>query len=107
LNSLIATVFKIAAYRIESELVRMVAPHYARCEDEGRKLIAAALRSPADLEVTDRELKVTLAPQSSPHRSRAIAALCDSLNNLGTVVPGTTLRLVLDCATQEPSDVSS
>ncbi len=106
-RQLIATVFKIAAYRIESELVRMVAPHYARCEDEGRKLIAAALRSPADLEVTDRELKVTLAPQSSPHRSRAIAALCDSLNNLGTVVPGTTLRLVLDCATQEPSDVSS
>ena len=42
----LATVFKIAAYHIETELVRMVAEHYARTEDEGRKLIAAALRSP-------------------------------------------------------------
>ncbi len=103
----LATVFKIAAYRIETELVRMVAPHYARTENEGRKLIAAALRSPADIEVTDTELRVTLAPQSSPHRSRAIEALCSDLNKLETTVPGTSLRLVLDCATEPPPDVSS
>jgi len=106
-RQLIATVFKVAAYRIESELVRMVAPHYSRCEDEGRKLIAAALRSPADIEVTDRELRVTIAPQSSPHRSEAIASLCASLNKLDAIVPGTRLRLVLDCATEPPVDVSS
>jgi hypothetical protein len=103
----LATVFKVAAYRIETELVRLVAEHYARTENEGRKLIAAALRSPADIEVRDRELRVTLAPQSSPHRSRAIAALCASLNKLDTVVPGTRLRLVLDCALDPPGDVSS
>jgi hypothetical protein len=102
----LATVFKIAAYRIETELVRLVADHYARTEDEGRKLIAAALRSPADIEVKNRELRVTLAPQSSPHRSRAIAALCASLNKLDTVVPGTRLRLVLACAVEPPDDVS-
>jgi hypothetical protein len=84
-----------------------VAQHYARTEDEGRKLIAAALRSPADIEVRDRELRVTIAPQSSPHRSRAIAALCTVLNKLDTVVPGTQLRLVLDCALEPPDDVSS
>jgi len=103
----LATVFKIAAYNIETELVRMVAPHYARSEDEGRKLIAAALRSAADLEVTDHELRVTLAPQSSPHRSRAIATLCADLNKLGAVVPGTDLRLVLDCAWNPTPNVSS
>jgi len=106
-RQLLATVFKIAAYRIETELVRMVAPYYARTEDEGRKLIAAALRSAADIEVTDTELRVTLAPQSSPHRSRAIAALCSDLNKLETTAPGTSLRLVLDCATEPPPDVSS
>jgi hypothetical protein len=106
-RQLIATVFKVAAYRIESELVRMVAPHYSRCEDEGRKLIAAALRSPADIEVTDRELRVTIAPQSSPHRSEAIAGLCASLNKLGAIVPGTRLRLVLECASECPADASS
>jgi hypothetical protein len=105
-RQLLATVFKVAAYRIETELVRMVAPYYARTEEEGRKLIAAALHSTADLEVTKDELRVTLAPQSSPHRSRGIAALCADLNKLGTVVPGTNLRLILDCAINLPSDVS-
>lgn len=100
----VATVFKIAAYNIETELTRMVAPFYPRTEHEGRKLIAAALRSSADLEVTDDELRVTLAPQSSPHRSRAIAALCGSLNKMAAVVPGTGLRLILDCAVGTPPD---
>ena len=103
----VATLFKVAAYNVETELVRMLAPHYPRTDDEGRKLIAAALRAPADLEVTDDELRVTLAPQSSPHRSRAIANLCADLNKLGAIVPGTRLRLVLDCAVPEPADVSS
>ena len=103
----VATVFKVAAYNIETELVRMVAPYYARTELEGRKLIAAAIRSSADLEVRGNELRVTLAPQSSPHRSRAIAALCASLNNTAAVVPGTGLRLVLDCALETPENASS
>jgi len=100
-------VFKMTAYNIETELVRMVAPYYARSEGEGRKLIAAALRSAADMQVTDGELRVTLLPQSSPHRSRAIAHLCADLNNLGARVPGTNSRLVLDCAVQPSPDASS
>jgi len=103
----IATVFKVAAYNIESELVRMVAPYFARTEQEGRKLIAAALRSSANLEATDQELRVTLLRQSSPHRSRAIAALCASLNKLDAVAPGTGLRLVLDCAVDPAPDITS
>ena len=103
----LATVFKIAAYNIETELARMVAPHYARSNDEGRTLIAAALRSAADLQVVGGELRVTLVPQSSPHRSRAIARLCADLNKLAARVPGTDLRLVLDCATAPPSSASS
>ena len=103
----VATLFKVVAYNIETELVRMLAPHYARTEDEGRKLIAAALRSPADIQVAGDELRVTLAPQSSPHRSRAIAALCTSLNKERAAVPGTGLRLVLDCTVQQPNHVAT
>jgi prepilin-type processing-associated H-X9-DG protein len=84
---------KMVAYQAESELVRAVAPHYRRVEDEGRTLIQAALLSAADLEVTATELRVTLLPQSSPHRTRAIAALCEELNSLNTVFPGSRLRL--------------
>ena len=84
---------KMVAYQAESDLVRTVAPYYRRVEDEGRTLIQAALLSAADLEVTETELRVTLAPQSSPHRTRAIAALCEELNSLDTFFPGSRLRL--------------
>jgi hypothetical protein len=38
-------------------------------------------------------LRVILAPQSSPHRTHAIAALCDELNQTKTNFPGSPLRL--------------
>jgi hypothetical protein len=84
---------KMLAYQIESDLVRVVAPHYARVVDEGRTLIAAAFQSAGDLEVTDSELRITLAPQSSPHRTRAIAELCRELDATETRFPGTELRI--------------
>jgi len=84
---------KMVAYQAESELVRTVAPHYRRVEDEGRTLIHAALSSAADLQVTERELRITWLPQSSPHRTRAIAALCSQLNALDMQYPGSSLRL--------------
>ena len=70
----LTNLIKMVAYQAESDLLRLVAPHYRRADDEGRTLIQAALASAADLEVTETELRVTLAPQSSPHRTRAIAA---------------------------------
>jgi hypothetical protein len=83
----------MVAYQAESELTRAVAPHYSRVEEEGRTLIQTALASAADIAVTPTELVVTLAPLSSPHRSRAIAAICERLNATATVFPGTRLRL--------------
>ena len=70
-----------------------MAPHYHRVADEGRTLIQSALSSAADLEVTENELVVTLAPLSSAHRTRARAALCEELNKLQTIFPGSSLRL--------------
>jgi hypothetical protein len=51
------------------------------------------LASAADLEVTQTELRVTLAAQSSPHRTRAVAALCKELNQTKFIFPGSRLRL--------------
>ena len=89
----LTNLIKMVACQAESDLFRLVAPHYHRADDEGRTLIQSALASAADLEVTQTELRVTLAPQSSPHRTRAIAALCDELNQTNTVFPGSQLRL--------------
>ncbi len=84
---------KMLAYQVETDIVRVVAPYFARSLDEGRSLIRAALASTADIEPTPGELRITLAPQSSPHRTRAIAHLCDILNATETRFPGTDLRL--------------
>ena len=75
------------------EVLRLAARHYRRAGDEGRTLLQAALASAADLQVSHAELRVTLAAQSSPHRTRAIAALCEELNQTKTVFPGSQLHL--------------
>jgi transposase len=89
----LTNLIKMVAYQAESDLLRLVAPHYRRADDEGRTLIQSALASAADLKVTKRELRVLLTPQSSPHRTRAIAALCEELNKPKAVFPGSNLRL--------------
>ena len=89
----LTNILKMVAYQAESDLLRGVTPHYSRADDEGRTLIQSALASDADLQVTEKELRVTLAPLSSPHRTRAIAALFEELNQTVTVFPGSRLRL--------------
>lgn len=85
---------KMVAYPAESELVRAVAPHYRRVDDEGRVLIQAALLSAADLDVARR-------PSCGSHscrRDRRIAggqsaALGEELNSMNTVFPASRLRM--------------
>jgi hypothetical protein len=89
----LTNVLKLVAYQIESDLVNLIRPHYARAEDEGRTLIQTVLQSTATLELADQELRVTLSPLSSPHRSQAVAALCENLNQAQTCFPGTNLRM--------------
>jgi len=84
---------KMVAYQVESDLVHAIAPHYWRSDDEGRTLVQTALASAADIDVTDDDLCITLAPLSSAHRSRAVQALCDELNASPARFPGTPLRL--------------
>ena len=87
------SVVRMVAYQVESELLDRVAPHYPRSADEGRTLLHAVFRSAADIDVAEDELRVTLAPLSSPHRSRAVAALCDALNTTPARFPGTPLTM--------------
>jgi len=92
-RKLLTNLLKMVAYQAETDLLRRVSPHYRRAEQEGRTLIQAALQSAADLAVSDTELRIVLAPLSSPHRTRAIAALCEELNRTPGYFPGTRLRL--------------
>ncbi len=84
---------KMVAYQAESDLLAMLRPHYARAEHEGRTLLHEIFAAAGDIRVCDKELHITLAPLSSPHRTRVAQALCDILDQTATIFPGSQLRL--------------
>jgi hypothetical protein len=86
-------IVKMLAYQAESDLFNLLAPHYMRTEQEGRTLLHELFAAAGDIKVTERELQLTLAPLSSPHRTRAVHALCELLNQTATVFPGSNLRV--------------
>ena len=83
----------MATYNAESALARLLAPHYPRARREARSLLHEAFATPADLRIIDGRLHVTLNALSAPHRTRAIAGLCDELTATETLYPGTDLPL--------------
>ena len=85
---------RMATYNAESGLARLIAPHYARAEDEARSLLREIYASAGDLEVVGNELHVRITPLSAPRRTRALAGLCANLTETETIYPGTDLRLV-------------
>ncbi len=92
-------------YQVETQLFEILRPHDARTEDEGRTLLQAAFQSMGSIEIRGSELFVELAPQSSPHRTQAMAALCDELNTWGTKFPGANLRLRPSIRSHEPLNI--
>jgi DNA-binding CsgD family transcriptional regulator len=89
----LTNILKMVAFQIESDLVEMIRPHYKRTEDEGRTLVQTILQDAADIAPGDGELRITLAPLSSRHRSRVVESLCQALNKTNTMFPGTQLQM--------------
>jgi hypothetical protein len=84
---------KMLAYHAESDLLNLLQSHYPRTEQEGRTLLHEIFAASGDLRVTEEALQITLAPLSSPHRTRAVQALCELLDQTATEFPGTRLPL--------------
>jgi len=86
-------VFRMSAHRAESGLRELLRSVYPRWHEESREMVRTFLNSPGDLEVSDRELRVTIQAQASPHRTRVLAHLCSELNTLDARFPGSDLVL--------------
>jgi hypothetical protein len=104
-KKLIVDAIKIMAYQCETALLDRLRQHYVRADDEGRTLLQAAFQASASMEVSEAELKITIAAQSSPHRSEALARLCRELDAEGVYYPGSSLRVRLAIAGQQPLTV--
>src|SRR5207249_7511689 len=101
-KKLLVDAIKIIAYQCETALLDRLRPHYVRVDDEGRTLLHAAFQSSASMEVTETELRITLAAQSSPHRSEALEKLCRELDAEEVCYPGSRLRVHLAVEGQKP-----
>jgi transposase len=89
----LSDIIKMVAYQAESDLLALLRPHYARADQEGRTLLHELFATAGDIRVSERELKITLAPLSSPHRTHAAQALCEMLDQTATIFPGSHLRM--------------
>jgi hypothetical protein len=79
-------------------LVRWVAPHYAKTEAEGRTLIREMLASSADIVPNPdaKRLRVRVHALANPRSNEALAKLCETLNALEFQYPGTNLTLAYE-----------
>jgi len=92
LSALLAT----TAWTLESRLVDLVAPHYARAPHEARTLVAAILRTPGSISLQPGKLVLRLEPQSCPARTRAANALGRQISAMALAFPGSARRLVVE-----------
>jgi len=92
-RKLLTHAIRMSAYNTESALARLLAPHYAHSEHEGRALLREAFTLSGDLQVIEGTLHIRLDPASAPRRSKALAALCAELNDIATIYPGTNVTL--------------
>lgn len=89
----ITDVIKMASYRAETALFRLLSPAYSRAEDEGRSLLREAFHTAGDLELRDGCVTITLHPLSAPRRTRALSKLCADLTDTKLCYPGTSLPM--------------
>ena len=104
-KKLIVDTIKMSAYQVETGLLGLLEGSYSRSSEEGRTLLHAAFQTPGKVKIGRGELRITLQPQSSAHRTNAITILCDQLNQLGSCFPGTNLRLQFVVQSQKPADL--
>jgi len=89
---------KMAAYRTESELSRLVSPLLGNAENGARSFLRRVFQLPADLipVADDQVLRVRFHTMSDWRSNRALAGLCELVNEYAATFPGTDLRLVFE-----------
>lgn len=82
---------KMVAYRAETALTRLLMPHYARTQEEGRAVVCEILQTRADVlpDPKTNTLFIRLHPLANARSNQAMQALCNELNKTKTLYPGT------------------
>jgi transposase len=97
-RKVITDTVKMVAYRAETQLANLVGPLLPYRSDEARSFLKKVFQLPADLlpDPKGGRLVVRIYGMANPRSNRALAALCEVLNQFEVTYPGTALRLVLE-----------
>src|SRR5437867_5028204 len=87
---------KMPAYRAETAVVHLLAPHYVRTPDEGRAARRALPLAAADILPEADRLRIRIHSLANPRSNAALAHLCETLNGLQLRYPGTDLQLLYE-----------
>ena len=87
---------KMICYRAETCMYNLIAPFFARNNDEGRAFLKSVFQQPADIipDKQQRVMSVKFHTMSTPRANRALKRLCDVMNQESYVYPGTRMTLV-------------
>lgn len=94
-------IIKIICYRAETALAKLLAPGYAKSENEIRALVKSIISAKADIlpDLTNNTLTVQLYTLATKRDNDAVNGIVNLLNDTETVFPGTNLKLVYKTAT--------
>jgi hypothetical protein len=93
---------KMIAYRAETSLASLLREHLAR-SDDARSLLRQIFNNEVDLvpDSTANTLTVRLHNLTQAANDKAIAQLCNTLNETRTVFPGTNLTMIFEIGSSE------
>jgi transposase len=92
-SRMVMNLVKMTAYIIEGKLASILRQLHSGINGNERGLCSGFLQSTGALRVCGETLHVTIEPQGDPQRTRLLAALCDQVNALEAVYPGTSLTM--------------
>ena len=89
-------IIKMICYRAETAMANVLGSEYKKSKNEIRALIKSLIFTQADIypDYEQNTLTVTLYSLSSQRDNRAVANLCDLLNETETLYPETDLKII-------------
>jgi hypothetical protein len=89
-------IIKMICYRAETSMANVVGSEYKKSKNEIRALIKSLIFTQADIDpdYESKTLTVTLYSLSTQRDNKAVANLCNLLNETETHYPGTDLKLI-------------
>jgi hypothetical protein len=95
-SKILMNIIKMICYRAESAVASLLAPFFAKYDDEKRMFVKQVIQNNADIipDYENKTLTIKLHTLSTPRYNNAVEELCTILNQTETKFPSTDLTLI-------------